>query len=402
MRVTMISPPSPGKLGPFLGVAVELKRRGHQVSFLLPEPVATSVRAREHTVITTDPRSAPQMDMPAWGDPVAIAAQYRCAREVMESTAPDLVLADQFLLGVLLAARTAGVSLAVMGVPYPTFPSLKARPVDLNGRTREPWYSVFAHKYNLTASLLGLPGVQERGDTSAPLLGDLYFLRSVAELVPPTDWMPAQVRLVGACLWHEPEPDDGLAEWLAEAAARDRPVVYVEVAKLFRFRNFLPDLFDAVEDLGMAAAAAIGPYARRLPRHDGAVLSRPRLDQRRILAVARGSVSTGHPTSVLGALAAGVPPLIINYGSGASEMGKCLTTAGVGRVIGYRQGSFDEIRSSLAALCTSAELRAAAGQAASALDRVPSFVRCADDIEGLRAGPGARVISREQTLVNRP
>jgi MGT family glycosyltransferase len=180
----------------------------------------------------------------------------------------------------------------------------------------------------------------------------LYLVLSVPELDGERDDLPASVHYVGACQWHPPEPP-GTVEWL-NALPRERPWVHVTEGTSRFQDHFL--LRSAARGLAGAAVEAILATGRGLDAHEAGVATRAPnvhvadwLSHGVLLPRCAAIVTTGGMGTVIAALRAGVPLVVVPTGWDKPINARRVVAAGVGVRLSPRR-------------CTPERLRAAVGQ----------------------------------------
>jgi UDP:flavonoid glycosyltransferase YjiC (YdhE family) len=327
MKVLFVSIGSYGLLMPLIGAAEELARRGHR-------PVVLTHRRGRALVETAGIASIEGtageegLSIEGWWTPRQMVPQFHLVRDAIVAERPDVVMADSFTVGAIMAARAEGVPAAVLGPAAYIHPVGGIPAGDVGARIRGGRYARLVEGYNEAAQTLGLPAASATMNDDSPFLGDRYLLRSVPTFEAYAAQLPPRVRYAGACLHDSTDRDEELAAWIAGDAA---PVAFVQIEKLFDFNDPIAVLFELLEARGLRVAAALGQNAERYDDWEPeAFFVRSHLPQAQALASARIAVSTGHAMAVLGAIVAGVPNLILDFGSGAPELLHCCVTAGNG------------------------------------------------------------------------
>jgi MGT family glycosyltransferase len=216
----------------------------------------------------------------------------------------------------------------------------------------------------------------------------LYLVLSVPELDGERDDLPASVHYVGACQWHPPEPP-GTVEWL-DAVPSGRPWVHVTEGTSRFQDHFL--LRSAAQGLAGAAVEAILVTGRGLDAHEAGVATpAPNvhvadwLSHDVLLPRCAAIVTTGGMGTVIAALRAGVPLVVVPTGWDKPMNARRVVAAGAGVRLSPRR-------------CTPERLRAAVEQVL-ADPRYGSNARRAADLLGAAPGPAgaAKLIERMAT-----
>jgi UDP:flavonoid glycosyltransferase YjiC (YdhE family) len=120
----------------------------------------------------------------------------------------------------------------------------------------------------------------------------------------------------------------------------------------------------------------------------GSFFVRPHVPQQRVLAVASGVVSNANSTVTLGALAAGLPSLVLPGGAEQPDVAERCAQLGVGRVLSLEDAGEELLRAEVARLLEDPELRSRAARFKAAFARLPGFARAAGLVERLAAEGG--------------
>jgi UDP:flavonoid glycosyltransferase YjiC (YdhE family) len=188
-------------------------------------------------------------------------------------------------------------------------------------------------RYNAYRAALGLPRV-ESSPESSPLIGDLHLLRSVPELADQS-YLPRQVRHVGPLLWDMPSSHARLDSFIALHRAAGRPVVYVQIGRLFEdFPAWEPVLtalgrvqVDAILDIGRSDFMGSPP---RVPGNCFLTRYVPLGDIADRVSLVVCSAQT---TSVLASIFHGKPLLAIPHSTDSQELASRVGAKGLARVI---------------------------------------------------------------------
>jgi UDP:flavonoid glycosyltransferase YjiC (YdhE family) len=354
VRIGLVPAASLGAAAPFAGLACELGERGHEVHLASPP---ASLQYAFH--------------MSDWTNPAAIRDQSIVVQDLLARVGGcDLLVADQFMLGAMLAARASGTRLVVFASAFPMSPS-SAGP---------RWYEVLEKVYHQAARWLGAPPIGRQ--PGFPLLGELCLVRAVPALLGSME-LPQQARLAGACLWGSLPSQPDIQRWLEKAAADHRPLVHMQIGNLNGNRDFIEDLFDAAAQLGARVAANLGRHTRAHARQGPDFLVKPTFDHLEVLTHASVSVSLGNASPVLSALVSAVPTMIVEYGGGAEVMGHCCAQAGTGISLTAREVSYRRLHTTLGRLLSEDSFCTSAARLQRDFSAIDSFSTAAQLIENL-------------------
>ena len=391
MKVLFVSIGSYGLLMPVLGAAAELARRGHTPVVLAHRRGRELVERAGFRYVEANSEGQ-GLNIAGWWTPLQIVPQFQLVQDALASEPADVLVVDHFAIGAIMAARASGIPVAVLG-PAAYIHPLGVIPEDApSAYIRAMRYLKMLEGYDQAAATLGLPPSSGEVEDDSPFLGDRYLLRSVPAFEVYADALPERVRFVGACLYEAAPRDEAFAEW----AARDgRPIAFVQLDKLFDFHDPTAALLMLLEERGVRTAAALGPNLAKYRKLDpDSFFLREHLPQEQVLARARLAVSTGHATAVLGAIRAGVPNLIFDYGSGAPELLHCCVTAGIGDGLPGSQADEASLASLLDRILNDEQILLNTRRVQQAFAEVDSFAAIADVLEELSRSGRAHIVAR--------
>ena len=330
---------SPGYFFPAIGVALNLRRRQHEVAFVSGKRFHHILEREKLERIPFGSRDAASFEITSWGSPLSVISQVRHIEYGLTHFKPDVIVGTELGLGSILSAELHAKSIAVIGLMSYLFPvssNIEKRPsVSLSStEKRAIWrYKEMLMHYNKCRAIFGLPAVNTQCE-EAPFLGDLFFLRSIPGLWDGLELPPNRVHFVGDCLWEPDAVDNRLKNWLEDSMALNYPVIYVQVGAYFNAPNFWPYLVKVLKDQPVRIAASLGRMKGSSIR--ASELTIPpnfivdyHIPQGAILPYAQAVISSGNTTSVLGALRHGLPILIIPHGSEQEDNAEYCQRVGV-------------------------------------------------------------------------
>jgi len=307
---------SHGYVYPMVGIALALRRLGHDVAFVTGPGFEKTLRAAEIKRIPRGNHDGPSFEAELWWEPLAVAVQVKHIEHALALFGPDVLVGHQLTRGPLIVAERQGLPVAVLGFSTYLWPDgqLPGQSAQSDRESRLVWrFGDMLDSYNKVRDLCALP--PDPGEyASTGMLGDLFMLQGVPEFEPDIDRLPARVHLVGACIWEPPHADDALARWLNSSGPSDAPLLYVQHGRLFHLPSFWPHLVNSLEHQPIRVAAAIGRMDGEVGRVPETWFVRDHLSQGAVLPKAAAVISAANTTSVLGALLHGVPSLLIPGG----------------------------------------------------------------------------------------
>lgn len=353
--VLVYTSPARGHLYPILGVALELRARGHDVhvrtlapevalvrSLGLPaEAIVAAVEARElDDWRAKSPMQALELAMKTFGE--RSAPEVEDVQGAIKATRAQALLVDTNSWGAQAAAEASGLpwamfqpyftALPAVGVP-PFGPGL-ARSANLFGRVRDAALrkiifgkmdQVALPAINRARSRVGLKPFDSI--TALPLNPPLVlYFTAVALEYPRAQW-PANYRFVGPGLW---EPPSEAPEWLA---AVERPLALVTCST--ERQSDRPLIEAALQGLPAQGLFVVATSAAYAPDEIEAVAGpHSRLEQflphGPIIKRASVVVCHGGMGITQRALASGAPVVVVPFGRDQNEVARRVEFAGAG------------------------------------------------------------------------
>jgi MGT family glycosyltransferase len=352
-----------GNVPPELGAARRLIERGHAVTILAEDSVASDVRAtgavlRRWIHAPNRPNRRPEHD-PArdweckypWQlvdrliATLLVGPAPAYAQDVSEAVGdarPDLVVCSMFCVGGMVAAEAAGLPVDVV-VPniYPfSAPGLppfglgvqpargivgRFRDRVLNEVVERVWDGKGLARLNALRHRFDLPPVVHFLDQIARARRQLV-LTSASFDFPAR--LPDNVRYVGPVLdepvWAESAP------WTAPAG--DGPLVLVALSSTFQNQiDCLQRIVDALSSMPVRALVTTGPAIEAgalRPSPNVAIVERA--PHREVLSQAALVITHGGHGTVMKALAAGVPMVVLPHGRDQADTAMRVTARGAG------------------------------------------------------------------------
>jgi MGT family glycosyltransferase len=354
-----------GSVPPELSAARRLVGRGHAVTVLAEDSVASDVRSAG-AVLHRWERAPNRPDRKPENDPsrdweckypwqlvdrmietliIGPAESYALdVGQAIEETSPDLVVCSMFCVGGMIAAERAGVPFDVVFSTIYPLPATGIPPFGTGlgpartfiGRWRDRALNVLAERLwdrgltglNALRSQNGLPPLVHVLDQMRRARRQLV-LTSPAFDFPGT--LPANARYVGPVL-DDPAWAAG-ASWTPPAGRE--PLVLVAMSSTYQDQiASLQRVIDALGTLPLRGVVTTGPAldpAALQPRANVAVvLSAP---HRQVLQPSALVVTHGGHGTVIKALAAGVPMVVLPHGRDQADVGARVMTRGAGLVL---------------------------------------------------------------------
>jgi MGT family glycosyltransferase len=424
-RVLFACWPFEGHVFPQMSMALSLRRRGAEVAFFTGEGMRPVVEGQGFELFPF------RRVRPVWQDVHegarghggrrealrmvrrardwivgTIPDQVADLQDVVRSWRPDVLAAEASMWGPLLVlSELLPIPVALVSpligcqVPGPDAPApgglapagtARARAL---GRAADGLTALVARRMRRRLDAIRAEhGLRPMGSSVNAFLGrlPLYLVLNVRELDYRRGDLPPSVHYVGPCLWHPPEAP-GTEEWL-DALPQDRPWVHVTEGTSHFQEPFL--LRAAAEGLAGAPLEGIlttgrGRDAQRLlgsgdPAANVHVTSW--LSHDALLPRCAAVVTTGGMGTVMAALAAGVPLVVVPTTWDKPANARRVVDAGVGVRLAPRRCTPQRLRAAVEHVLGTPSFRRDARRGASLLAAAPGPAGAAELIEGLARG----------------
>jgi UDP:flavonoid glycosyltransferase YjiC (YdhE family) len=386
MRFMFSSTRGAGHLQPLLPYARALQARGHAVIVAAPAEVGEPLR---QAGLAHAPFDHPGDDAlaPIWArlrDASADEGNAIAAREIfagvnaraalpkvqqaIRSWRPDLVVRDSVEFAALVAAESGAVPHARVAVHLVSF---------------EDWMpAVVAEPLAALRELVGLAPDETASLHSEPSFS--AFPASLDELPAADARAPAPFR----ARMPEDEPHPAQSPWMP--VADNRPLVYITFGTIAgstpRVRSVYRLAVDAVADLPVRAVLTTGPgiEAGALGTVPNNVQIEAWIPQRDILKHASAVVCHGGSGTVRGALAAGLPLVVVPLFADQSYNAGRIAAVGAGLAV--PNPDVGALRAALERALVDQGLRAGARRIAHEMAALPSLESAVDAMTALAAG----------------
>jgi UDP:flavonoid glycosyltransferase YjiC (YdhE family) len=393
---------SPGFLFPMIGIARALRARGHEVAFATGLTSAGFLASEGLERIPRTDNEGVSFQVPHWFQPLSVAIQVKHIEYALDRFQADVMVGQQLTLGPLIVRqRRRHLPLGLLGFCtylWPASDDLARKPEKSFSEARLVWrHEDMVGWLNKSRQLVRLP-LYDGGCRETPLLGDLFLVRSVPELQPDAQLLPAQVHLVGSCLWEPETTEPELEEWLRRTDFPGTPLVYIQPGRSFDVPSFWPRLVEALGRSDYRVVASVGRMDHEVGDLPDNFFVRPHVPQGLVLPRAQAVISSATTTVALGALTAGQPSLLIPSGSEQPDVAEVCERAGAGISLAPEEVTPERIREALDLLLGTPAYRERAAFFRSAFARYDSFQLAADLFERLAEARGP--VLRDLGLTN--
>jgi UDP:flavonoid glycosyltransferase YjiC (YdhE family) len=388
-RFLFVFPPLVGHVNPATGIADELRRRGHEVAWVVHEAAVghllgggAKVYSAGDDFLETAVELLTQYDQLkgaaslrfAWEDFLVPLAESMAepVRAAVDDLRPDVVVSDQHAFAGALVATERGLPWAVSACSTAELlDPLLAAPTKIRA-----WIESQLHGLYLRLSLPQLVG-----DGFDPRYSPhLTIEYSSAELVGPVQRDLSTVAFVGPVLPRTGDPGSFPWEWLDRYETR----VLVHLGTLTQQKGlrFLRRVMEAAD--GQPYGMVMVGEASLLPEPPDNVLVCPFVPQLDLLPRLDAVVCHAGHNTVVGALSFGVPlvcaPITLDQPITTGQV----VRAGAGRKVSFARATSAEVREAIDAVLHDPSYRAAAGRIGASLRAAGGAATAADRLEALR------------------
>jgi UDP:flavonoid glycosyltransferase YjiC (YdhE family) len=376
---------SAGYVNPCIGLALKLQERGHETAFVTGEGHEELLASHGLVRIPRGEPDGPSFEVPQWFYASSVAMQMKHINYALRHFPADVLVGQQLTLGPLLMGEIRRLPVALLGLFVYLWPPSDPQPDQTLTKREE--VQAWRHQdmlkwYNQSRTALGMPPVSA-GPGHTPLLGDLFMLRSIPAIHEDLAAFSKKVHLVGNCLWEDAHSDPELDAWLDAAVKDGSPIVYVQHGRTFDRPGFWENLVAELAGTDVRVAASSSRMDCSIGDLPANFFVRPFIPQGRVLRHANALVSTSNTTAVLGALAAGVPSLLIPAGGEEPDVAELCERLGVAKVLTPELASVALLASELRSVFENQEMKNTAQHIARQFAGFDSFSVGADLLESL-------------------
>src|SRR2546427_9514765 len=109
MRYLFCAMTTPGHLFPMVGLALELRKRGHEVGFASGSAADTVLKEAELPRIAGGNRAGASFDIKRWGQPLAVALDVKYIERAVRDFRADALVSNLFAIGALIVRERTGL-----------------------------------------------------------------------------------------------------------------------------------------------------------------------------------------------------------------------------------------------------------------------------------------------------
>lgn len=369
MRILLTACPFHGHVNTVLPLARAAERAGHDVVLATGADLASHVRARGLTTWAVGPTVA-ETGIPMSPDYFAETANPR-VRDLGERVSdwrPDLVVSEETELAGAVVAAVSGAALVVHGLGIATLADLPGLDAGLDALGRRWGVDDLAPRY-LGAPYVSVCPPSLRGAADGRRGRQTHLLRPASGEPGPGDRLPAAL----------------------ETLPHER-TVHLTLGTVFHRRNpgVLEGALDAISALPVNLVVTVGPDVDPAsfgtpPRH---VLVERYVPHAALLPRCDVVVSQGGAGVLFGALANGLPQLVLPQGADQFENADAAVRAGAALTLDREAATGPGIASAVSRLLEDTRFRDAAGTVREEIEAMPGADAVLDALaQGLGAAP---------------
>jgi MGT family glycosyltransferase len=422
-RVLFACWPFEGHVFPQISIARALRDRGDTVAFYTGAGAAATIRSegfelfgfeqvgpewlrvQEREQSIGGRRQSKRVQRQAFQDWLVetIPGQVADLRRVFEHWQPDVVITDMSMWGpILILSETTRIPVAISSTMMGPF--IAGRDVPPTGLglppPRDARTSALSFGVRGIIELLSR-GVRNRVDAMRATYGlepmgcsvneftrrlPLYLVMGIPELDYGRRDIPPNVRYVGACSWHPPEPP-GADDWL-DRVPTGRPWVHVtEGTSHYQDPFVLRAASTGLAGTGVEVILTTGrqrdPAAMGLGRLAPNVHAARWVSHGEMMSRFSAVVTTGGPATIMAALREGVPLVVVPTTWDKPDNARRVEDAGVGVRIPPRHCTPERLRAATERVLSDRSYRVAAQSMANRLAAAPGAAGAAELINEL-------------------
>ncbi len=386
MKILLCPLASHGFVYPLIGIAKTLQSRGHEAAFVTGPAFAQSLEEAGLHRIPRGSKDGESFEVAHWGRPFPVAMQLKHIEYALCKFPADILVTTQLAMGALFVGELRKLPVAVLGLATYLWPSwpLNHKPESEQERRLEWRYGDMIGFYHECRAAFGLSPV-DANHPQTPLRGDLLMVQSIPELHVTEFELPPRVHLIGSCGWEPETVDNDLLAWIETGIAAAEPIVYAQPGRSFGSFSFWRALCEALKDKRVRVVADIQKEDSEIGEIPKNFYVGPHVPQGKVLPYCSGVVTTGHTTSVLGALTHGLPSLLLPHGSASDDIAEHCERAGVAICFyNHKEGvTVDFVEKAVNDLLVNRDLKERAKEMRAAFARAGGINRAADLIEQL-------------------
>ncbi|QEC50755.1 glycosyltransferase [Baekduia soli] len=412
-----------------MAIAAALRERGHEVAFYSGDAVRETIEREGYAFFgfdrvdqerafaamrvvddgTTKGRPGRGRLLPILRDWMVetIPDQIADLDDVLARFAPDVIATDLSLWGPIMVLHDRGpvpvaLSSTFMGplIPGPDAPAFGfGLPAPTTARSRLAARAITAaieaggaplrRRVDEIRAGFGLPAVKESVNRYTARL-PLYLVGNIRELDYDRHDLPESVHYVGNCLWFPPEAA-GAAAWL-DAIPAERPWVHVTESTLAYGDPFLLRMAaEALADEPVEVIVTTGRQRDSVVQALGALPPNVHvtdwLNHGDLLPRCAAVVTVGGKATILSAMEAGVPLVLVPTTWDKPDNARRVTRVGAGVRIPARRCTAPDLRAAVRQVLDDPRHRAAARDMAARLAAAPGPAAAADLLEALVGAP---------------
>jgi len=342
-----------------------MEERGHEVALITSDSGRRYVEAQGLTTFPAPSRFSFQTAN--WGMPDAVGIQLKHIGAAINSFRPAVLVGQQLTIGAILSGQMRSIPTVLIGMGTYLWTRPKSDDKFRAWLQREQVKHVtkVCQEFQLTQC-----------DPNR-IWGDRFLVRSFPAFEQPED-LPAEVALIGPCLWEPDVVDFELKQMVEEAIVRGQRVIYVQHGRSFHHPSFWPAFTEAArrsEHLFLASVERMDHALSSIPRN---VIVRERVPQQFALTHASAMISSATTTPVLGSILHGVPSVLVPGGGEQPILAERCRELGIAVVLDRSQLNADQLEQRITTVVDDASYWESANKLQASAENWQSFAQACD------------------------
>ena len=245
-KYLLLIPASFGYIFPAIKIALILQRRGHQVQVVSDCAHGSLFKLYSIPFVgvhqTVGP--LPFMAQNEWFAPQANQDQVRIFQQAIEAYQPDALISSALTISATIVAERFKLPLIMIGFGTYLYPK-----VGQENDTAVWRIGDIVQHHNQIRQMFNLAPLSTEANYEHALLGDCYLLRSLPALTGSAEGFPPQVKQVGALYFEPAYTNVALEQFITTHKAQNKPLVYVQIGRLFDNRPVWDNLMSQLSQL---------------------------------------------------------------------------------------------------------------------------------------------------------
>ena len=329
-----------GTLFPAIKLAHILQAQGESVSFAIAAEYSKllEINGLNGIEIRNQSRPYPFLSTSHWYSDSNIVDEVKVLGQIIEHLKPDYIITNPLVLASFILAERYDIPTINIGYFEYLYPGLHDSDPTKNWRIKD-----ITRYYNESRAKLGLHPISLQ-PTASPLIGDQYLLRSIPEMNESLQ-LPAQIHHIGSLYWEPSYINIELDQFIAFSQQQGRPIIYLQIGRLFENRETWNLLFPLLAKSNMNFVMDIGraDYLSPAFKAPSNFYIHPFIPLGKIATAISFVICSAQSTSVLSAILHGKQMLCIPHSADAHELSNRLVNKGLAYGLHQKEEITEEV-----------------------------------------------------------